>query len=219
MSLGVRTNVIFQDAVHAVLDLEIDGIERSGGRFGDRRLARVFGGEAGVLRELKRVREWNGAAEHYEVGAYHNALLHSFVGDGIEGMAEELLVFGNGRYRVQRIEVAAFEEAFFPDLDFALPRDDVNAFGAGEKFVLGLDGGVFGVANALPPHPKELRGRPCDPKAVESIAELSEAQEAVLRRRHQTDKAAVWRDIEAMGGVLYQRGKVFPYFPDWLVPA
>ncbi len=195
-----------------VLDFEIDMLEREGQRFEDRRLARVFGGDVGVVRELKRLREWNNAAEHFEIGPYHNALLYSFVVEAIAGLPEELLVFGDGRYRVKRIDDFAFEESFFPDTDFELPPEKVNAFGAAEKFVLGVDEATFGVVNGLPPHAKELRARRGDPKAVEPIGELTEAQDAALRRRHKTAPEAVWRELGAMG-VIYQRGQVFPYLP------
>jgi hypothetical protein len=54
-----------------------------------------------------------------------------------------------------------------------LPRDVVNAFAASGKFVLGLDPGVFGMANALKPHRDELLPRPASRTAVEPIVELA----------------------------------------------
>ncbi|MBZ0150544.1 MAG: hypothetical protein K8J09_03360 [Planctomycetes bacterium] len=142
-----------------VLDMEIDRLELEHDQFDDRRLARIFGGDAGVGRELRRLRDWNAAAQHFELGAYHNALLYSFLVETIANAPEEVLVFGSGRYRVKRIDDIAFEESFFPDTDFELPNKVINAFVAEEKHALGMDDGVFGVANALRPHPKE-RKRP-----------------------------------------------------------
>ena len=54
-------------------------------------------------------------------------------------------------------------------------------------------------------------------RALGRIGEPTKSQEAALRRRHATARAAVWREIEAMGW-LYQRGAVFPYWPAWLDP-
>jgi len=218
VTLGVRTNAIFQGAVEMVLDLEIDMLELGGEKFADRRLARIFGGDAGVVRELRRLRDLNAAAEHFELGAYHNALLYSFLVEGVASAPEEALVFGNGRYRVQRIDDVMFEESFFPDTDFELPADVVIAFNPAEKHVLGLAEGVFGIAHSLAPHPKELRVRRGDAKSVEPIGELTAAQEAVLQRRHQGAPKAVWRELNAMGWI-YKRGEVFPYLPAWLVPG
>lgn len=221
MSLGVRTNAIYQEVVAAALDLEIDLLLRGGERLVDRKIARTFGGDTVVVRELQRLRELNRAPEHYDLGAYHNALLYAVLPDQIDAMndahaGEELMAFCSGRYRVRCIDDGAFEDAFFADTDFALSRDVVNAFEPAEKHVLGLADGVFGVANALPPHAKELRVRRGDPEAVEPIAELTEAHEAALRRRHETAPAAVWRELDAMGW-LYKRGAEFPYWPAWLV--
>ncbi len=55
------------------------------------------------------------------------------------------------------------------------------------------------------------------PGALGPIAEPTKSQEAALRRRHATARAAVWREIEAMGW-LYRRGATFPYWPAWLDP-
>jgi hypothetical protein len=98
-----------------------------------------------------------------------------------------------------------------------LPSKVINAFVPAEKHALGMEAEVFGVANALPPHAKQLRIRRGDPKAVESIGELTEAEESALQRRYQSDVAGVWCELGAMG-VLYQRGQVFPYWPAWLDP-
>lgn len=218
MTLGVRTNAIFREALNAVLDLEIDGLARAGQKFSDRRLARVFGGDGGVLRELQRLRDGNAAEVHFELGPYHNALLYSFVVDAIRDLPPELLVFDGGRYRVQRIDDVAFEDALFPDTDFTLPADALNGLDGVRRELLGADDGVFGVANRLAPHAAELRLRPGDAAAIEPIVELTEAAEAVLRRRHERDPAAVLAEVESMGWV-YRRGAAFPYWPEWLDPG
>jgi len=85
----------------------------------------------------------------------------------------------------------------------------VNDLGGGEKFLLGVDDGVFGVANELVLHADDLHVRP------EPIVELMKEREAELRRRHRTAPKAVAGEIEAMG-VRYQRGEIFPGWPAWL---
>ncbi|MCB9876995.1 MAG: hypothetical protein H6835_05265 [Planctomycetes bacterium] len=88
MTLGHRTNAIYQDAVSAALDLEIDILARAGERLVDRELARTFGSDDLVLHELRRLRVLNAATEHYDLGAYHNALMHAVVADQIEVLNE-----------------------------------------------------------------------------------------------------------------------------------
>jgi len=219
VTIGCRTNAIFQEAVAAGLDLEIDLLEHEGQKFGDRKLARIFGGEIGVVRELRRLRDLNAAVGHYELGAYHNALLFSFLVGFIESMHEVHdggLVFGDGRYLVRAIDAGAFEATFFADTDFALPANVVNDLGAG-KALLGFDAGVFGVVNELAPHAEELQVRSAPRDAVEPIVEVTAEREAELRRRHRTAPAAVAREIAAPG-VRTRRGELFPWWPAWLDP-
>jgi hypothetical protein len=118
-------------------------------------------------------------------------------------------------YFVREIDVEALFDALFEDTDFILPKDVVNALTAGDKSVLGLDANVFGVANELRPHGDELRPGKASRSAVESIAELTAADEATLHRRHESDPDGAWGDFEAMG-VVYRRGEPFPYWPAWL---
>lgn len=59
------------------LDLEIDILRHGNQRLVDRRIAKTFGGDAVVVRELRRLRDLNNAAEHHRLGAYHNALLYA----------------------------------------------------------------------------------------------------------------------------------------------
>jgi hypothetical protein len=219
VTIGCRTNAIFQEAVTAGLDVEIDLLARDGQRFGDRKLARIFGGAAGVVRELRRLRNLNAAAEHFELGAYHNALLFSFLVDFVESMHEPYdgrLVFGGGRYLVRAIDGGAFEDAFFADTDFALAKEVVNDPGIG-KAMLGLDAGVFGVANELAPHAEELQPWPASRSAVEPIVEVTDEREAELRRRHQAAPAVVAGEISALGA-LYRGREMFPWWPEWLDP-
>jgi len=77
MTIGHRTNPIFVEAVTMALDLEIDILERGGQRLEDRKIAKTFADEAIVVRELRRLRDLNNAAEHHRLGVYHNALLYA----------------------------------------------------------------------------------------------------------------------------------------------
>ncbi|MEZ5654252.1 MAG: hypothetical protein R3E87_27270 [Burkholderiaceae bacterium] len=221
MTIGHRTNAIYQDAVTAEHDLEIDMLARAGERLVDRELARTFGGDDLVLHELRRLRVLNAAAEHYDLGAYHNALVHAVVPGQIEALNEahaiggELITLCCGRYLVRGIDVGAFIGAFFADTDFALPADVVNALSSGGKSLLGLEDGVFGLANGLVPHRDDLVPRQGRGDAVEAIVELSESHEADLRRRHQAGPDAVWHEVAELGP-LYQAGEVFPFWPAWL---
>jgi hypothetical protein len=219
VSFGVRTNAIFQEAVGAALDLEIDNLRLAGGRFDDREVARVFGGDRVVVRELARLRDANASQAHFDLGAYHNRLLYALLPDQLEALhdvhAGQAIEFGGGRYLVRGIDVDSLMDALFGDTDFLLPKDVVNAFGGGEKSVLGMDDGVFGVANGLRPHESELQLCPAPRSAFESIVELTAVQETELRRRHRTAPGAVWHAVAAMGWV-YRRGEVFPFWPAWL---
>lgn len=123
--------------------------------------------------------------------------------------------FCDGRYLVREIDVEAFFDTFFEDADFILPRDVVNALAAGDKSVLGLDAGVFGVANELRPHADELEPERASRAAVEGISELTAAEESALRDGYESGRGGVWGDFEAVG-VVYKRGEVFPYWPAWL---
>ena len=115
---------------------------------------------------------------------------------------------------VRGIDVNAFVDAFFADTDFALPADVVNALSGGGKATLGLEDGVFGLANGLVPHRDDLVPRRGRADAVEAIVELSGAHEANLRRRHQAAPDAVWHEVAEMGQ-LYRAGEVFPFWPAW----
>ena len=88
MTIGARTNAIYREVVSSAVDLEIDAIARAGDRLQDRRLARALGGEEGVVRELRRLRDLNDRDQHFELGAYHNALLRGVLPGQIEGMNE-----------------------------------------------------------------------------------------------------------------------------------
>ena len=221
MTMGHRTNAIYQDAVTAEHDLEIDMLARAGERLVDRELARTFGGDDLVLHELRRLRVLNAAAEHYDLGAYHNALVHAVVPDQIEALNEthaignKLIVLCGGRYVVRGIDVDAFVDAFFADTDFALPADVVNALSSSGKSLLGLEDGVFGLANGLAPHRDDLVPRRGRDDVVEKIVELSGAHEADLRRRPRAAPDAVWHEVAELGP-LYRAGEVFPFWPAWL---
>lgn len=220
MTIGHRTNAIYQDVVSAALVLEIDMLVLAGERSVDRQLARTFGGDDLVLHELRCLRVLNAGAEHYELGAYHNALVHAVVPGQIEVLndahadGEPLLLCG-GRYVVRGIDIDAFVDAFFADNDFALPSDVVNALSSAGKSLLGLEDGVFGLANGLAPHRDELVPRRGRDDSVEAVVELSGAHEADLRRRHQAAPDAVWHEVAELGP-LYQAGEVFPFWPVWL---
>ncbi|MEZ5654258.1 MAG: hypothetical protein R3E87_27300, partial [Burkholderiaceae bacterium] len=131
MTLGHLANAIYRDVVSAALDLEIDMLARAGERLVDRELARTFGGDDLVLHELRRLRVLNAAAEHYDLGAYHNALVHAVVPDQIEALNEAHAIGGEplrlcgGRYVVRGIDVEAFADAFFADTDFAVPAPEI----------------------------------------------------------------------------------------------
>lgn len=71
MTAGHRTNAIFQEPISMALDLEIDILRHGNQRLVDRRIAKTFGGDAVVVRELRRLRDLNNAAEHHRLGAYH----------------------------------------------------------------------------------------------------------------------------------------------------
>lgn len=223
MTIGYRTNAIYRELVEHSLDLQIDKLRLDGVEFGDRQLAQAFGGDAGVLRQLRALRDWNAAAQHYALGAYHNALLYAVLPGEVECMnelhsGEQPMVFGDGRYLIMGIDVGTFVENFFADVDFALPKERINQLLPAEKVLLGLDDAVFGVANALQPHPDELQPRRGSPHAVVAIAELTIAVEDHLRSRVRVAPDAVWEEIAAMGP-LYRRGAVFPYWPAWLGDA
>jgi hypothetical protein len=174
-----------------------------------------------VLRELEWLRDINAAQDHFDLGAYHNRLLYAVLPDQLDVVhdmhAGRDIEFGGGRYVVRGIDIDALMDALFDDTDFMLPKDVVNAFDGGDKVVLGMDEGVFGVANGLPPHESELQPRPASRAAFEPIVEMTAAQEAELRRRHRTAPGAVWNEVAAMGW-NYRRGEVFPFWPDWLSP-
>jgi len=220
VTIGARTNAIYREVVSSALDLEIDAIARAGDRLQDRRLARALGGEGGVLRELRRLRDLNDRDQHFELGAYHNALLHGVLPGQIEGMngahaGGPPMECCDGRYVVREIDLDAFLDAFFDDTDFALAADVVNGMLPAGKEALGFDEAVFGVVNALPPHASELQARPGSLDAVVEIVELSPAAEAALRRRHEAAPGAVWAEVAEMG-FRYRRGERFPYWPSWL---
>ncbi len=69
------------------------------------------------------------------------------------------------------------------DIGEVADKDVVNALTAGDKSVLGLDADVLGVANELRPHGEELTARRESRGAVEPIVELTDVEEAELRRR------------------------------------
>ena len=81
--------------------------------------------------------------------------------------------------------------------------------------MLGLEDGVFGLANGLAPHRDELVPRRGRGDAVERIVELSADDEADLRRRHHAAPDAVWHEVAELGP-LYRAGEVFPFWPAWL---
>ncbi len=220
MTIGDRTNTIYRELVEQALDLEIASIRGAGEPFGDRDLANVFGGDDAVVNELVRLRDWNASANHYVLGAYHNALLFSVLPDQLESLNEAAaddgpMDFCGGRYVVREIDVDACVETLLEDFDFVLPTDRVNELDPAEKFLLGLDEAVFGVANGLPPHPDELQPRRGSGDAVVEIVAMTAATEDGLRRRHRAAPDAVWEEIAAMGP-LYRRGERFPYWPAWL---
>ena len=220
MTIGCRTNAIFQEAVTAGIDMEISMLMCEGMSLDDEEIQRTFGGREVVVRELQRLLDLNESGDHFELGAYHNALLHSFLVGFVEAMHEpcegKMMTFCAGRYVVHQIDASAFETAFFADTDFALPKDVVNDLGGAEKLMLGVDDGVFGVANALVPHEQDLQVRPASRTAAEPIVELTKEREAELRRRHRTAPKQVAGQIESMG-VIYQRSETFPYWPAWLI--
>ncbi len=220
MTLGDRTNAIYRELVEEALGLEIESIRFAGEPFGDRDLANVFGGDDAVVNELVRLRDWNASANHYVLGAYHNALLFSVLPDQLEFLNEAAvddgpMDFCDGRYVVREIDIDACVETLLGDFDFVLPKDRVNELDPAEKFLLGLDDAVFGVANGLPPHPDELHPRRGSADAVVEIVEITVAAEDALRRRHSAAPDAVWEEVAAMGP-LYRRGERFPYWPAWL---
>jgi len=223
VTIGHRTNAIYRELVEQALDLQIDTLRLDGVEFGDCQLAQAFGGDAGILRQLRALRGWNASAQHYTLGAYHNALLYAVLPGEVECMndmhsGEQPMVFGDGRYLIMGIDVGALVENFFADVDFALPKERINQLLPAEKVLLGLDDAVFGVANALQPHPEELLPRRGSPHAVATITELTTTAEDHLRRRVRVAPDAVWEEIAAMGP-LYRRGAVFPYWPAWLGDA
>ena len=217
---GARTNAIYREVVSTALDLEIDAIARAGDRLQDRRLARALGGELGVLRELRRLRDLNDRDQHFELGAYHNALLHVVLPAQIECMNEAHadgppMVFCDGRYVVREVSLDTFLDAFFDDTDFALEADVVNGMLPAGKEALGFDEAVFGVVNALPPHSSELQARTGSKSAVVEIVELTSAAEATLRRRHEAAPGAVGVERAELDP-LWRRGDPFPCGAAWL---
>src|SRR5262245_30322834 len=132
MSLGVRTNAIFREAVEMALDLEIDALTNGRAKLLDRKIARTFGGDAVVVRELRRLRDLNAHADHHDLHAYHNALLYAVLPGQLENLSDahrdEPMEFCGGRYLVRAIDIEAFFDVFFEDTDFMLPTDVVNAF-------------------------------------------------------------------------------------------
>ncbi len=223
MTIGYRTNAIYSELVGQALDRQIDSLTRDGRGFGDRLLTQAFGGDAGVLHQLSVLRDCNGSAHHYSLGAYHNALLYAVLPDAVESMnelhaGEEPMLFSGGRYVIRGIDIGTFVGSFFADVDFALSKDHLNQLLPAEKALLGLDDAVFGVANALEPHPDELLPRRGSPDAVVEIIEITAAAEDQLRRRMPFAPDAVWEEVATMGP-LYRRGGVFPYWPAWLGDA
>lgn len=168
MTIGAEANAIYQDLIGQALDVEIDLLS-SGVPLENERLARTFGGEDSVLIELQRLRRLNADAKHFDLGAYHNALLHAIMPSFIESLneGEGPLGFCGGRYVVGSIDLDTFVTRFFDDLDFAWPADLVNNLSRTEKYVVGIDEDVFGSRTSLrrPPRssgsPRPMLAPPC----------------------------------------------------------
>lgn len=221
MTIGAETNAIYQDVVAAAVAVEIDML-RTGVPLQDEGLLRTFGSATAIVRELRRLQQLNSATAHFELGAYHNALLHAVVPDFIDRLndmaADEPLTFCGGRFTVSSLDVGAFTDDFFADFDFTWPPDLVNELTQGGKRILGLDDGVFGVANELAPAAGELEVIEVDDRdAVRQICEMTKAMEADLRRRASKNIENV-KQCVAQLGLLYRAGAAFPYTLDWLEP-
>jgi hypothetical protein len=221
MTIGAQTNAIYQDVVDAAVAVEID-LLRTGVPLEDEGLLRTFGSATAIMRELRRLQQLNSDTAHFELGAYHNALLHAVVPGFIDSLndmaAYEPLSLCGGRFTVSSLDVGAFTADFFADLDFTWPADLVNELTQGGKRILGLDDGVFGVANELAPTAKELEVIEVDARdAVRQICELTKAMEADLRRQASKNLESVKQRVAQLG-LLYRTGAAFPYTLDWLEP-